>query len=111
MTLPKLCPRCGQDEPAHLTGSEHACGGIVPSIRDYYRKPGNETGGSLHIALDDGNLTDDDLRWCVHHARERGDHDAVWIAARLLTFNQEARADLIEEARNPPNNPSNAEPK
>lgn len=33
-------------------------------VKLLYKDLGECTGGSLHIVLDDGNLTDEDLLWC-----------------------------------------------
>jgi hypothetical protein len=67
---------------------------LIALIRGYYEK--NEAGGSLHIALDDGNLDDDAIWWCVEWAAKRKDLVGVQIACWLLALSEEVRFDLYE---------------
>lgn len=59
------------------------CRVLVPLIVDYYARPENGAGGSLHIVLDDGNVEDDSVAFCEHYAGEAGD-GAGRVLARLL---------------------------
>jgi len=43
----------------------------------YYNTEGNGAGGSLHIVLDDGNLEDDSVRFCLRWAEG---HQSKWSA-------------------------------
>lgn len=53
------------------------------------------TGCCLHIAIDDENLRDGDLDFCIRVARERG-HPACEALARLLrSLSQEDRETAI----------------
>ena len=60
----------------------------VPEVRmkvqDFYRKPGNEVGGLLHVVLDDGNLELSHIEHAGVLAWEAGDVDAFEIACLLL---------------------------
>lgn len=38
---------------------------LSESIEELYSVEGCEVGGPLHIVLDDGNLTDDDISYCL----------------------------------------------
>lgn len=57
---------------------------VIPLIEAYYRKPGNEVGGNMHVVLDDYNLED----WCIAYCRDRSaelnDDDGVRLASLLL---------------------------
>jgi hypothetical protein len=68
--------------------------GVLPAVRAYYAKPGNEAGGSQHIVLDDGNTADDNVRFCIEYARERGDEDGVKLAETLLRMSRAQRKKL-----------------
>lgn len=54
-------------------------------------------GGLLHIVLDDGNIDDDDLQWCLERCnreenRDRHDRDVcIEIAQRMLNLSREQR--------------------
>jgi hypothetical protein len=67
---------------------------VVPLVRAYYGKPGNEAGGSLHIVLDDCNVDDADVRFCRDTAAERDDDDGVALADILLTMSKTQRLKL-----------------
>ncbi len=57
---------------------------IITSCREYYSISGNEAGGNLHVALDDGNLGDSTLHFCLTTCVELGDDSGAEIAADLL---------------------------
>ncbi len=57
---------------------------LYPIVDNYYAKPGNSVGGSLHIVLEDGNLKRSDIEWCRTYAQEKGDTDGVALADLLL---------------------------
>ena len=67
---------------------------VLPLVRDYYNKPGNGAGGSLHIVLDDGNISDGDVQFCLNDAKERGDNDGVSLAEKLLLMSKAQRKKL-----------------
>lgn len=64
---------------------------VQPLVDAYYAKPGNEAGGALHIVLDDHNVDDDSIRYCVDRARERGDLDGVRLGEKLLSMSKTQR--------------------
>jgi hypothetical protein len=54
-------------------------------------------GGALHIVLDDGNVEDDNIWWCVANSiAEEKDTHALQIALALLDVPLERRYDLYE---------------
>lgn len=67
---------------------------VLPRLRDYYAQPGNEAGGSLHIVLEDGNVADDYVRFCIEEAGRRDDVDGVALARLLLRMNKTQRRKL-----------------
>lgn len=67
-------------------------------IAAYYDQPGNICGGTLHIALDDYNLEDEHVRWCLNHAREQGDENGIFVAKMLLLYDEAERIKLLSPA-------------
>ena len=58
---------------------------VARMIAAYYAKPGNEVGGSCHIVLDDDNVGDDSVAFCLTNCEERADEDG---AALMRLFAQ-----------------------
>ena len=67
---------------------------ILPLIQAYYQKPGNCNGGSLHIVLEDCNLKDSDVQFCIDYAKEKGDADGMALAEKLLLMSKTQRKKL-----------------
>jgi hypothetical protein len=51
-------------------------------------------GGNLHIALDDGNLGDDDLQFCLDLCLKEGDGLGEEIARKMLAMSPYQRKKL-----------------
>lgn len=64
---------------------------VVAVAREYYSVPGNAVGGSLHIVLDDGNLGDSDIEWCLGEAFRNDDQAGVFLAYILLQLSSTQR--------------------
>lgn len=60
-------------------------------IQYHERNPG---WGSLHIVMDDGNLEDEHVKWCLNYALENYDGDGAIIAYKLSQMTQEYRSHL-----------------
>lgn len=65
-------------------------------IRDYTEKEGNSVGGSLHIVLDDGNVYDSNVKFCIEFAEMRGDTEGVEIGKKLLEMSATQRKKLSQ---------------
>lgn len=61
-----------------------------------YRGEVGVTGGNLHIALDDGNLSDKDLKFCLDRASGLSDWLGVACAAIMLTMDKVTREECRE---------------
>lgn len=70
---------------------------VTQMARDYYAKPGNGAGGSLHIVLDDGNIKDDSVEFCRKWAEDAGDEDGVRLAEALLGLSKTQRLRVRRE--------------
>jgi hypothetical protein len=65
---------------------------VILLVREYYKD--NPCGGSLHIALDDGNLEDDCIRYCLEYAYQNHDSAGVELAKILLRMSLKQRDSL-----------------
>lgn len=68
-------------------------------VQIYYKKTGNEAGGSLHVVLDDHNLEDDFVRDAIEWAREQGDADGKALGEVLLRMSKTQRGVLARRKR------------
>lgn len=67
---------------------------IAEKIREYYTRPGNSVGGSLHVVLDDGNLQPSHIEYCLKYAVESGDSEGAELARALLQMTPTQRRVL-----------------
>lgn len=67
---------------------------VLLLVREYLAKGGNSAGGSLHIVLEDGNVEDCHVEFCLGFAKERGDVDGERIAGLLLQMSRTQRRKL-----------------
>lgn len=67
---------------------------VLPRIRAYCAKPGNDMGGSLHILLADQNVADSDVDFCINVASERGDTEGEALARTLRLMSRTQRLKL-----------------
>jgi len=67
---------------------------VLPIAKAYLAKPGNAVGGSLHIVLDDGNVQDSHVDFCIDCARQRGDEDGVLLATLLRQMSRTQRLKI-----------------
>lgn len=56
---------------------------VLPSVRALYASPGGGAGCCLHIVLDDTNVDDDCVDYCIYYATENG-HEQCLALARVL---------------------------
>lgn len=69
---------------------------VFDFIRFYVKELGNTTGGNLHIALDDGNLSEGNLYFCQRAAREAGDTFGIFLATLLRHFTEDELEAMYE---------------
>ena len=67
---------------------------VLPLIVTYYSIPGNSVGGIFHIVLDDGNVDDGDVEYCLNLAKEREDKESIEIGEILLRMSRTQRRKL-----------------
>lgn len=82
-----LCDRLRATKPTPLAD-------IDAAIAEFYSLPDNGAGGNLHSVLDDNNLEDESIDWCIEHARREGDRRAVALGRLLRSMPLAARVRL-----------------
>lgn len=65
---------------------------VLPLAKAYYHA--HPAGGNLHIVLDDGNIEDSSVQFCLDRAREEGDGPGVELAEMLLKMSKTQRKKL-----------------
>lgn len=74
------------------------------ALVSYYRLPGCDNGGFVHIITEDGNCKQSHADWCVEEARQHGSPEDLEIAELLaaMSFTQRrklySRFDFYPEA-------------
>lgn len=69
----------------------------------YYALPGNSVGGSLHVVLDDGNIKDSHLDYCLNYAQEKGDTAGAELARLLRAASPTQRKKVYNTLNHIPN--------
>lgn len=67
---------------------------VIPLLREFVSQPGNSVGGNLHIVLDDGNVKDEDVQFCLERCREQRDQVGERLAAVLLHMSKTQRLKM-----------------
>lgn len=70
---------------------------IVPLVREFKKNPDNGVGGNLHIFLEDGNIEDDHIAFCLSKCVERGDDLGEAICRLSLRMSHTQRKRLSRE--------------
>lgn len=66
---------------------------VIERFRAYHAK--EPCWGVLHIVLDDGNVRDNDVKFCIEDALERGDTEGHELACLLLGMSTTQRRKLM----------------
>ena len=72
---------------------------VLPLARAYFAK--NPVWGSLHVVLDEGNVKDSHVQFCIEFAEERGDHDGLILAKLLLRMSRTQRLKIAQLGARP----------
>lgn len=73
-------------------------GRLANLIAEYYKKEGNGCGGNCHLVLDDGNLEDSDIQFCIGYCAHANDDDGLAIMREMLSLNPEERQKVYDMA-------------
>lgn len=73
---------------------------IVPEVIDRFRAYylANPDWGSLHIVLEDFNIQDIHVDWCITRAEKIGDVEGLELAKILLTMSKSQRLKISKLA-------------
>lgn len=69
---------------------------VAELIATYRALPGNSSGGTLHIAIEDNNCDDRHLSWCAGLANGHGDTVGMMLAELLLAMPAYERVHAID---------------
>lgn len=78
-----------------VIGSKPTIQQLIEAVKAYYSIHGNNVGGRLHIVLDDGNINNSDIKWCIDYASSKNDNEAVLLGKMLLGASLTQRRKLI----------------
>lgn len=65
-------------------------------IKDYYNINGNRSGGNCHIVLDDFNVKDSDIDFCIKECEKKNDNDGIVIMNFMKNIRKTARLKAIK---------------
>lgn len=65
-------------------------------IKFYYEDLGRLAGGSLHVALDDGNLDAEMIFHCQEFALKEGDSFGYFLATLMREFTEDELLEMYE---------------
>ena len=71
---------------------------VIADVQSFYALPGNDMGGNLHIVLDDGNLEDHAVWFCLERSLVKRDQIAARIARQLLAMTRTQRKRVYRNA-------------
>lgn len=69
---------------------------VKPLVAAYIALPGNSCGGSLHIVLDDENVDDCHVEFCIGYAQRCNDTAGYILALILMTMSKTQRCKLAK---------------
>jgi len=67
---------------------------IMPLVMKLYEK--SCVGCCLHIVLDDGNIEDSHVKFCIEEAKKQGHEDCLELANKLLLMSKTQRHELYK---------------
>ena len=70
---------------------------VLERFAAYYRR--EPVWGSLHVVLDDGNVEDRSVRFCLEYAEREGDVEGAELARLLLRLSRSQRLRLAERVQ------------
>jgi hypothetical protein len=68
---------------------------LIQLAKEYYAIEGNGVGGNLHIILDDGNIENNHIEYCLELSRQKNDLKGIELCELLLKISKTQRNKLI----------------
>ncbi len=72
---------------------------VAPLVRALYRRNGGGAGCCLHIVLDDDNVRNSNVAFCLEEARQKKHVDCIELAEKLVEMSTTQRLVLRHVAR------------
>lgn len=72
---------------------------VAPLVLAYYAIAGNEAGGNFHMVLDNQNISDSCIRFCIDQAKAGNDAQGIELGALLLQMSKTQRLKLASMDR------------
>jgi hypothetical protein len=70
---------------------------LTEAAKHYYSIIGNSVGGNLNIVLDDGNVEDKHLEYCLSLAKEKEDEEGIALCKLLFKASITQRKKLTSK--------------
>ena len=67
---------------------------VLPIMRAYRDKPGNAVGGNYHIVLDECNVSDSNVMYCIQQCERQGDAAGFELGRLLMRMSKTQRSKL-----------------
>lgn len=67
---------------------------VIEKFEAYYKKPGNGAWGSLHVVLDDQNVSDYFVEFCEEECVKRNDTDGLELVNILKQLSKTQRIKI-----------------
>lgn len=71
---------------------------VLPLAERYMTRPGNLSGGSLHVVLEEGDVDDASVASCVPYAEAMGDAEGAELARLMLRMSPTQRGKIARIA-------------
>jgi hypothetical protein len=81
-----------EDCAGNLTVSD-----VIEDFKRYVRQTEFNSGGSLHLVLDDFNIEDSNVQYCINSAIEYGDEEGTRLGRILLSMSRTQRLKIAKE--------------
>lgn len=72
---------------------------VAPLVHAYRELPGNEAGGNFHLVIDNMNVDDSHVQFCLDQARSTGDAAGVELGEVLLRLSRTQRLKVASLPR------------
>lgn len=71
---------------------------VLQLVNQYYSQSKNSVGGNLHIVIEDGNIDNYSIKFCLEQAKEQKDEEGIIIANLLLQMSKTQRKKIYMQS-------------
>jgi hypothetical protein len=72
---------------------------VATLVSAYYALPGNNVGGNFYLVLENQNVSERDIQFCIEQATALGDEAGVKLGEKLLGMTKTQRLKLASMPR------------